>query len=277
MDELNVVFNSPRPMTEATKKSHIQTLKKIQSLYDITKPLNTFTPTDIRFITNTDGLSSSYKKKIMSLFIVIKSTFTNDNAEMAELRQLLHEYTSEMTDKRVNDFKSENTDLYDTIEEWINSLDIDDDPTKFIVNWLVFYKNIRNLDLLVKVIDADTTMNDDTINYLVVYPDHIQYIRNTYKTSTRYGQKNMNITDPRFIHAVSSIKKGTYLLSDKPNSLGKMIKRKLYNEMTETDYLHQTISKFEGDTNKIFEIENNRGSNIRTLLTNYNKSFNHGK
>jgi hypothetical protein len=213
----------------------------------------------------------------MSLFIVIKSTFTNDNAEMAELRQLLHEYTSEMTDKRVNDFKSENTDLYDTIEEWINSLDIDDDPTKFIVNWLVFYKNIRNLDLLVKVIDADTTMNDDTINYLVVYPDHIQYIRNTYKTSTRYGQKNMNITDPRFIHAVSSIKKGTYLLSDKPNSLGKMIKRKLYNEMTETDYLHQTISKFEGDTNKIFEIENNRGSNIRTLLTNYNKSFNHGK
>lgn len=276
MDELNVVFQN-RPMTEATKTSHITTLKKIQSIYDINKPLHTFTPTDIRFITNTDELSSSYKKKIMSLFIVIKDTFTTDTAEMDELRKILHDYSNEMTDKRIEDFQTKNTELYDTIEAWINTLDFNNSPTKFIVNWLVFYMNVRNLDLLVKVIDADTTMNDDTINYLVVYPTHIQYIRNTYKTSKIYGKKVVNITDPRFIHAVNRITKNNFLLSDKTNSLGRMVKNRLYENMNETEYLHQNISKYQHDINKIFDIENNRGSRISTLLTSYNADFKNGK
>jgi len=278
MDELELVFQSRPTMTEATKKSHMNTLRKIQSLYDITRPLHTFTPIAIKFITDNPILSASYKKKIVSLFIVIKSTFSNDtDAELDELRKILHEYSAEMDDKRVEDFKTENTNLYDTIEEWINNIDFTKDATKFIVNYLIFYKNTRNLDLLVKIIDADTTMNDDTINYLVVYPTHIQYIRNTYKTSKQFGRKIINIDDPRFIHAVSLIPKNTFLIGDNKNTLGKKVQKKTYDNMGETEYLHNAITKFEGNTNKLFEIQNNRGTNISTLLSSYNKSFNNGK
>ena len=278
MDELELMFQSRPTMTEGTKKVHINTLKKIQSIYDINKPLHTFTPIAIKYMTDNPILSASYKKKIVSLFIVIKSTFSNDtDAELDELRKILHEYSAEMDDKRVEDFKTENTDLYDTIEEYINNINIDNSPTnppKFIVNWLVFYLNVRNLDLLVKVVDADTTITDDTINYLVVYPTHIQYIRNTYKTSKQFGRKIIDITDPRFIYAVSLIQKNKFVLTDNPNSLGSCVKRRLYNNMNETEYLHQNITRFEGDINRIFQIQNNRGTNISTLLSSYNKSFN---
>ena len=47
--------------------------------------------------------------------------------------------------------------------------------------------------------------------------------------------------------------------------------------MTETDYLHQNITKYENNVNRLFEIEENRGTNLRTLLTSYNKTFTNGK
>ena len=282
MDELNAVFNSPRPMTDATKTDHINTFNKLNKLYVIDRPLHQFTFKMITDILTNPTLSPSYQRKMINLFIVIKATITPTADDLPKLRELSREVSKLIDAKRVVDFETKTTDLYDTIAEWINSLDIDAEPIKYIVNFIVFYLNTRNLDLYVKVIDADETMADDTINYLVIYPTHIRYIRNTYKTSNRYDTKVVDITDPRFIYAVSKLKNNNmflpntdgYLLSKNKTSLNNMISRRLYNNMNETDYLHQNITKFEGDTNKLFIIENNRGTNIRTLLTNYNKSFN---
>jgi hypothetical protein len=65
----------------------------------------------------------------------------------------------------------------------------------------------------------------------------------------------------------------TFLLNNNRDVIHKMIKRRTYNNMTETEYLHNVIQKYKSDANKLFEIEQNRGSNIRNLLSNYNSDF----
>ena len=278
MDELTIVFER-RPMELTTQKSHIQTYNKIKSLYTLDRPLHAYTYGMICEMLKVAELSPSYKRKIVSLFIIVKHELTPTDEDLPKLRELLPTLTNEVIDKRVLDFKTKDTDLYDAIKDWIDTLDIDADPVKFIINYLVFYLNVRNLDLIIKICDYDKYCleTDDTINYLVYAPFEIKYYRNTYKTKKSYGTKNNSIKDPRFIYAVSCLKQNTILLTENTQSIGGMVKRRLYNNMTETDYLHQNITKYEGDVNKLIEIESNRGTNLKTLMTSYNKTFTNGK
>jgi hypothetical protein len=278
MNELELVFKN-RTMEPATQRSHIQTFNKINSLYTIDRPLHAYSYGMINEMLKIPELSPSYKRKVVSLFIIVKHELTPTDEDLPKLRELLPKLTNEVKDKRVLDFKEEDTDLYDAIKDWIDTLDIDADPVKFIVNYLVFYLNVRNLDLIIKICDRDKYCleTDDKINYLVYAPFEITYYRNTYKTKKSYGTKYNSISDERFIYAVSCIKRNTILLTENTDSIGGMIKRRLYNNMTETDYLHQNITKFEGDVNKLLEIEQNRGTNLKTLMTSYNKSFTNGK
>lgn len=278
MDELNLVFQQ-RQMELTTQKSHIQTFNKVKALFTIDRPLHEYSYGMICDMLKVAELSPSYKRKIVSLFIVVKHELTPTDEDLPKLRELLPELTNEVKNKRVADFKTEDTDLYETIKDWIDTMDIDADPVKFIVNYLVFYLNVRNLDLIIKICDYDKYCleTDDKINYLVYAPFEIKYYRNTYKTKKSYGTKYNSISDARFIYAVSCLKPNTILLTENTDSIGGMIKRRLYNGMTETDYLHQNITKFEGDVNKLLEIEQNRGTNLKTLMTAYNKSFTNGK
>jgi hypothetical protein len=279
MDELDYVFTK-RSMADATKTTHIQTLKKIQSIFDIGKPLHKFPINVIKIIINNKSITPSYRAKILSLFIVIKNTYDENDSDLPKLRELLHEASNDKLSKRVEDFKTEDVDLYNDIETYINSIDITKYPIRFIVNYIIFYLNTRNMDLVCKVVDMDTTTVSDT-NYLILYPDRVIFIRPNYKTAKSYDTKVNEITDPRFVHAVSLLPKNEYLLTDNPKNIGNMVSRQLYKNnnkhMTETTYLHNVINHYKHDVNKLLEIEHNRGTDLRTLLTNYNSFFKNEK
>jgi hypothetical protein len=184
----------------------------------------------------------------------------------------MYDVSDKILDKKVEDFKTENTLQYDAIHEWIQNLD---DPQNYIMNYILFYLNTRNLDLIAKVIhdiNYDTTQ-DESINYLVVHSDHVQFIRNVYKTKGTYKQKINNIHDNKFLNLIKQIKHNTFILNNNRDTIHKMIKRRTYNGLTETEYLHNVVQKYKGDANALFQIEENRGSNIRNLLTNYNSDF----
>lgn len=273
MDELERAFEK-REITESTKKIHRQAFNKVHSLVGANGvPLHTFTFDNIMWVLEQDPkLSESYKNKIISLFLVIKDYYDPTDPSIAQLRLKLPEIMSKKADKRVEDFKKENTDQYDAIESWIQQLT---DPQQYIVNYIVFYLNTRNLDLIAKVIhevDYDTTL-DDSINYLVVYPEHVVFIRNIYKTKGTYGQKINTISDNKFSNFIKQVKHNTFILNNNTHTIDRLIQRRTYKNMTETEYLHNVIQKFKGDANRLFEIERNRGSNIRYLLTNYNSDF----
>jgi hypothetical protein len=272
MEELLPVFENLN-ITESTKKSHLYTFKKIQSIADITKPLHTFSFEDILWLIDQDKtLSESYKRKIICLFVIIKNHYDPTDIALPLLREQINDVTDKISDKRVEDFKTEDTNQYDAIEQWIQTLD---DPQKYIMNYIIFYLNTRNLDLIAKVIqdiDYDITQ-DNSINYLVVFPDHVKFIRNVYKTKGSYGQKTNLIYDNKFLNLIRQIPNNTFLLNNNRDTIHQMVKRRTYNNMTETEYLHNVIQKYKSDANKLFEIEENRGSNIRNLLSNYNSDF----
>jgi hypothetical protein len=287
MDELQRTFKN-RPMSEATQKSHIQTYKKIHELYDITQPLHTLPLNVIQTILKNDTLSPSYKNKIVSLFIILKTEFKDDK-DLPKLKELLKESSNDKIVKKVEDFKKIDTDLYDDIEAYIHSPSVVGNPQKFITNWLVFYLNTRNADLICKIVmgsphdggvDGDTTLNNDT-NYLIYYPNRIEFIRNNYKTSSKYGSKINTITDPLFIEAFASMPLNDYLLVENPKSIGNAVMRKLYTHngkhMTEVDYLYNNINRYKNDINALKRIEHNRGTDLNTLLTAYNKEFKNEK
>lgn len=273
MDELERIFET-RKLTESTKKTYRQTFNKIHSLVGANGvPLHTFTYDNIMFVLDQDPkLSESYKNKIICLFLIIKEYYDSTDPSIAKLRLKVHDVADKIADKRVQDFQNENTDQYDAIESWIQELT---DPQQYITNYILFYLNTRNLDLIAKVIhdiDYDTTL-DNSINYLVVYPDHVVFIRNIYKTKGTYGQKINTISDNKFLNFIKRIKNDTFILNNNTHTIDRMIQLRTYKNMTETEYLHNVIQKFNGNADKLFEIERNRGSNLRYLLTNYNADF----
>ena len=297
--ELNMVFNLI-DMSEPTRKSHLLTFKKIQSLVVIDQPIHSIELDVIESIINTPEVSPSYRAKIISLFIIVKRAFKQPDADLTKLGNMLNENKQSLKDKRLADFKTEDTNLYNNIETYINQIDYEADPIRFIVNYIVFYLNVRNMDLICKVIEFDTQHLEPTdakMNYLIVYKTHIVYKRNYYKTVGTYKEKVNHITDPRFIVACERLLPlhmpmllmptmdivPTLLLPTTDNTnriedfIGKAVARKLYKhngtQLTETKYLHNCITHYKNDVNKLFEIEENRGTNIRVLLTNYNSAF----
>jgi len=277
MQELTPVFET-REITKSTQMSHIQTLNKIQKMYTIFKPLYQHSFDECLHILDIDPtLSTSYKRKIISLFIITKDHYNKLDEDLPRLKEFLYELNQINKTESSEKLQHEDTSQFEEIRDWIESIDIDKDPVKYVVNYLVFYINVRNMDLVVKIIDYDHQClipTGDTGNYLMYSHFEVKYLRNSYKTKKTYGSKIISITEPKFVDAVSRIKFNTYLLNNNPNTVRQMIKGRLYNNMNETQYLHNVIQQYKGDINKILEIEFNRGSSIRMLLTAYNSDLN---
>ena len=274
IDELLSIL-STRPISSATITSHINTFKKISPLL-LGRNITSLTYFEILQILESPlvtSLSLSYKRKIISLLIVVFDSLP-DKSPVTKLRQIQKALSDDITTDRVTNFTTKDTDQYQAIFNYIHSPEVISDPRKFVVNYIVFFLNTRNLDLLAKPIVHRDEMTDDKLNYLLIHDGYIEYVRNTYKTAKRYNQKITLIRDPLFYMAVRRLPLNTYILTDNTNSLGRMVQNMLYNGMSETEYLHNNIAHFKNDVNQLFRIQNNRGTNIETLLSSYNKEYN---
>lgn len=272
MDELELVF-ATRPMAESTKKSHVCVFNKLKTLIELTKPLHAYSVEECMDILNIDeSMSASYKRKIISLFIIVKDAVNKTDSDLIILRNKIHELSGNVLAKRIDDFKTEDTNQFEAIRDWIDAIDIDTEPAKYIMNYLLFYINVRNLDLVVKLISTKQPAND-TCNYLIYTPIEIKYLRNSYKTKKSHGAKYNSITDAKFIACIQNLPEDVYLLSDNPEKVRHQIKKWTYKNMTETEYLHNVVTHYKGDVNMLFDIEKNRGTDIRVLLTNYNSDL----
>ena len=203
MEQLLTILNA-RDIQPKTIESHITTYKKIAPF--LVKPFEIMTYDDILEILDNPSisqLSKSYKRKILSLFIVIYEYLRNDailymndrdtytyTTHLEKLRSLVKSLSTDMVADRIEKFATTNTDQYEDILRYIFSKEVAEYPKRFIVNYIVFFLNTRNLDLYAQLINSkDISRMDTSINYLVIYPDYTEFIRNTYKTSQKYRQK----------------------------------------------------------------------------------------
>jgi len=76
---------------------------------------------------------------------------------------------------------------------------------EYIINYLMRYHFVRNLDCIFDIVATkQETLADKTKNYLWINKRNLSviYIRNNYKTFKTYGQKSVEIKNERFIKSV---------------------------------------------------------------------------
>jgi len=152
----------------------------------------------------------------------LKNLYDNPNTLQLYLNMiiLIRRYNDQPTDILVKLRNSLRDDIIKTRKENLDKLD-DKLPTKsyiieqlnnmsgirYILNYLIIHHALRNKDMNLLIIENEKDMNDEDQNYMVINKKKkmIKLIINDYKTDTKYGTKEIKITDPDFYKNVLKV------------------------------------------------------------------------
>lgn len=183
--------------------------------------------------------------------------------------------------KRVNDTLVLPT--LNDLEEYLQYLYANKQWTDYIINYLLLEFQVRNKDLNFTITTRKKDMTDQNKNYIWLDIRHKKavYVRRDYKTEKTYGEKRRVITDNDFIVALKRVfacqkhneECGVFIPNE--NQVGYYIQKATYKNIGEGAYLKIIINahKNNGNIQKLKEISDNRGTNLNTLLSNYNIDF----
>ena len=152
----------------------------------------------------------------------LKDLYDNPNTLQLYLNMiiLIRRYNDEATDMLVKLRNSLRDDIIKIRKENLDKLD-DKLPSKsyiieqlnnmsgirFILNYLIIHHALRNKDMNLLIIENEKDMNDEDQNYMVINKKKkmIKLFINDYKTDTKYGTKEIKITDPDFYKNVIKV------------------------------------------------------------------------
>jgi len=166
------------------------------------------------------------------------------------------------------------------LEEYLDYLYANNQWTDYIINYLLLEYQVRNKDVNFKIVTRKKDMTDKNTNYiwLDVKQKKALYVRRDYKTEKTYGEKQHLITDKEFIVALKRVLAcqkhnedcGVFIPNE--NQVGYYIMRSSYKGIGEGAYLKILINAYKnrGNIQKLKEISDNRGTDLNTLLSNYN-------
>jgi len=152
--------------------------------------------------------------------------------------------------------------------------------TDFIINYLLLHTYVRNKDLNFTIVLRKKDMKDQNTNYIWYDVRHKKalFVRRDYKTSATYGEKRTTINDTKFLLALKRVYDcqrkdqdcGVFIPNE--NQVGYYIKKATYEGIGEANYLKIIIQHHisnKGDAQVLKEIASSRGTDIKTLLNNY--------
>ena len=279
MAEFKQFMESIESKSDATKKQYRIQYNKLLKLTE--KPI-----------------AETSEKKIIELLNDIENK--NNSQALLNIALLVRKLNKlsvkQLEEKREKDkkkiftaIKEKNTDLrenlpdYKEITEYTDYLFEKSEYTDFIINWLLINIQVRNQDLDFTIVTRKKDANDKEKNYMWVQPNKLTYIRNVYKTAkintpdgeTGYGKKTNVITNPKMILAMkrvmgcqkSGLDCGTFI----PNkaSIAYHLQKATYKQLGETKYFKIVVNHFRNNLDKIKEISENRGTDIKTILNFY--------
>ena len=243
-------------------------------------------------------IAETSEKKIIELLNEIENK--NNSQALLNIALLVRKLdglsVKQLEEKREKDkkkiftaIKEKNVDLrenlpdYKEITEYTDYLFEKNEFTDYIINWLLINIQVRNQDLDFTIVTRKKDANDKEKNYMWVQPNKLTYIRNVYKTAkintpngeTGYGKKTNVITNPKMILAMkrvmgcqkSGLDCGTFI----PNksAISYHIIKATYKQLGETRYFKIVVNHFRNNLDKIKEISENRGTDIKTILNFY--------
>ena len=139
------------------------------------------------------------------------------------------------------------------------------DYRSFCVMYLLLTYQTRNMDLVATIVSDKNEIND-TDNFIYLRGNDCIYIRNSYKTKDRYGQKRDTIRNKKFNTAIRKLEVDEVLLHG--TNLTYEVK-KITGGHTESTLMKLSV-KENDKLNNIVKISHNRGTNVQTIHGSYN-------
>ena len=221
------------------------------------------------------------KYNLLNIAIMMKNFLKQKSDELVGHRTSLHKDVTKKTTDKLKKVELQN------YEEYFNKFDknyAETNPAKYIVNMLIKLFAFRNLDLLLTLtkLTGRKKLKNDTVNYMIIRKDRIDLEIRNYKTIKANGIKKLSFTkkdEPLLFKTINIyFNSGNRFLLQKRNGEQIAIKSlsKTISGLTDgvkTGQIFKMIVKHyreNGDLNKISKLGESRGTDISTIINNYN-------
>jgi len=214
------------------------------------------------------------QQALLNIGLVVRKLYGLSVKKLEEFREKLKLKINESIKKKNIELK-ETLPSYDDLIQYTEMLWENSEWTDYIINYLLIHYQVRNEDLDFQIIKRKKDANDTTKNYMWLQSGKVTYIRNRYKTDKTYGKKVNVITNKQFITAIrrvlgcqaSELKCGVFI----PNrsAIAYYIQKATYKQLGESKYVKIVINHFRKNLDKLKEISDNRGTDLKTILSYY--------
>lgn len=225
--------------------------------------------------------SNSVKLQLLNIFIIYRHFI--DHIDYKDLESFRNQLKNNQSTERVKNNKVLINELpsQQEVENFMNKQYKDGLWKNYIVNYLLTNFFTRNTDVNVRLFKDDPKRDD--INYIAM-PKKTEfiYVRNEYKTKSKYGKKVHKIKDVKFRNAIRNFLGDD---DDKPLFLTKKsvqvsnrdccwyVSNCTLNEIGEGKYLKIKLNDINNKTdtlNQVSKISSLRGTSMKHLTSSYN-------
>lgn len=266
-------------LTPQTLTNYFNGYERLRKLFGGKKNIANITQNDI-----VDAIESSefHKPTILNIAIVIKQFKNKPVSKLLKYREtLIVKAKAEQPIKNANAIIDANT----TYEQLKTALE-EANGTDYLLFYILLNYNVRNADLIIQPIlskDKKAKLNKDD-NFIILTRNKAKYLRQDYKTKSKYGTKEHIIEDKKFIKILKNvIEDGNKMLfinnMKKPveaNGMSKFVKQRFNKSILSSNLTQATIYKIilqhhedNGDFKAMRLIADNRGHNPTTQETEY--------
>jgi len=281
MAEYDKFMNSIKEKSDATKKQY-----KIQynKLFKLTgKPIGE--TSEKKIIELLDEIENKNNSQALLNIALLVRKMEGLSVTQLEKRRKQDKDKIFQAIKEKNVELKDNLPSYKDIVEYMDYLYEKGEWTDFIINYLLINLQVRNQDLDFEIVSRKRDASDKDKNYMWLQNSKgkATFIRNVYKTAVihapdgehGYGQKVNNITDKRFIIALrrvlgcqkSGLDCGTFIPTK--SAIAYHLIKATYKQLGEGKYFKIVVNHFRNDVDKLKEISENRGTDLKTILNFY--------
>ena len=277
MSEFDIIKETKPNLNPKTLANYKNLYKR---LYTLTgdKDVSSLSNDELIKIINKAEVTPAIKSNLLSLVLVIKEGLKLDIDKLKDAITDNHENVKSYTLVK-NEKLKETLPSLKQLQDYENILFKTEKWRPYIMNYLMSSLGVRNKDLNIEFGNDKTEIEPDK-NYLLLYKDHVTYIRGDYKTKDTYGDKKDFITSKKFLTAVKNVMEtendGRFLLSlggNKPiaeTSLNKFVSKNTLNGIGQSKIYKIMINSKKTDKE---EIAATRGTSQQTTSEHYDIDF----
>jgi len=269
--EFDKFMESVKDKSPATQKQYRIQYNKLYKLLD--KPINETSEKKI-LETVEEQENKNNQQAILNIGLLVRKLYGLSVKKLEEFREKLKVKLNEQIKKKNVELK-ETLPSYDDLIQYTEMLWENSEWTDYIINYLLIYYQVRNEDLDFSIVKRKKDANDPDKNYMWLQSGKVTYIRNRYKTDKTYGKKVNVITNKQFITAIrrvlgcqaSDLKCGVFIPTR--SAIAYYIQKATYKQLGEGKYFKVIVNHYRNNLDKLKEISDNRGTDIKTILSYY--------